>query len=69
MPCLRLDLAKTFPPETKRELTKRLCELGRSLGRPEAARAELGLLPQCQARVGLEADQGNYPTGMKRPGR
>jgi phenylpyruvate tautomerase PptA (4-oxalocrotonate tautomerase family) len=47
MPYLRLDLAKTYPPETKRELAKRLWELyadvmQTQLWRPNVGIAELG---------------------------
>jgi phenylpyruvate tautomerase PptA (4-oxalocrotonate tautomerase family) len=47
MPYLRLDLAKTYPTETKRELAKRLCELyadvmQTQLWRPNVGIAELG---------------------------
>ena len=47
MPYLRLDLARTYPAETKRELAKRLCELyadvmQTQLWRPNVGIAELG---------------------------
>ena len=47
MPYLRLDLAKTYPPETKRELATRLCQLyadvmQTQLWRPNVGIAELG---------------------------
>ena len=47
MPYLRLDLAKTYPPQTKRELATRLCHLyadvmQTQLWRPNVGIAELG---------------------------
>jgi phenylpyruvate tautomerase PptA (4-oxalocrotonate tautomerase family) len=47
MPYLRLDLAKTYPPETKRELATRLCHLyaevmQTQLWRPNVGIAEIG---------------------------
>lgn len=47
MPYLRLDLAKTYPPETKRDLATRLCHLyadvmQTQLWRPNVGIAELG---------------------------
>jgi phenylpyruvate tautomerase PptA (4-oxalocrotonate tautomerase family) len=47
MPYLRLDLAKTYPSETKRELATRLCRLyadvmQTQLWRPNVGIAELG---------------------------
>jgi hypothetical protein len=47
MPYLRLDLAKTYPSETKRELATRLCHLyadvmKTQLWRPNVGIAELG---------------------------
>lgn len=47
MPYLHLDLAKTYPPETKRELATRLCRLyaevmQTQLWRPNVGIAELG---------------------------
>jgi phenylpyruvate tautomerase PptA (4-oxalocrotonate tautomerase family) len=47
MPYLRLDLAKIYPPETKRELATRLCRLyaevmQTQLWRPNVGIAELG---------------------------
>jgi phenylpyruvate tautomerase PptA (4-oxalocrotonate tautomerase family) len=47
MPYLHLDLAKTYPPETKRELARRLCHLyadvmQTQLWRPNVGIAELG---------------------------
>ncbi|HEX9461211.1 MAG TPA: hypothetical protein VGB82_01305 [Alphaproteobacteria bacterium] len=47
MPYLHLDLAKTYPPETKRELATRLCHLyadvmQTQLWRPNVGIAELG---------------------------
>jgi phenylpyruvate tautomerase PptA (4-oxalocrotonate tautomerase family) len=47
MPYLHLDLAKTYPPDTKRELARRLCHLyaevmQTQLWRPNVGIAELG---------------------------
>ena len=47
MPYLRLDLAKTYPPQTKQELATRLCHLyadvmQTQLWRPNVGIAELG---------------------------
>lgn len=59
MPYLHLDLAKTYPSETKRELATRLCRLyahvmQTQLWRPNVGIAELG-------EDNLDAEAGARP--------
>jgi phenylpyruvate tautomerase PptA (4-oxalocrotonate tautomerase family) len=43
MPYLRLDLAKTYPPETKRELATRLCQLYADVMQTQLWRPNVGI--------------------------
>ena len=43
MPYLRLDLAKTYPPQTKRELAVRLCHLYADVMQTQSWRPNVGI--------------------------
>lgn len=64
MPYLRLDLAKTYPPATKRELATRLCHLYAEVMQTQLWRPNIGIAELGEDNLFHLGDDGLEPVTM-----